>query len=989
MTKKLLGLLLSAIILPAALSAQSGKLAGKVTDSKTGEALALVNVLVEGTTMGAATNENGEYTILNVPPGSYTVKARYLGYADQAIAGIVVNVGLTKTVNFKLTMGDLTTGEVVVTADRPLINPNTTNATAIKTAEDIENLPVRGVANIVALQGGLVAYGGTVYVRGGRADETAYTVDGVNVTGAMSGGARLALIDNAIEEIQVQTGGHGAEFGGANGGVVSTTMKTGGSSFKFGAEFLTDGFGVNANSTILGLSGFSRGYQEYVGTVSGPAVILPNLNFYVAGRYQKRVAPAEFWNGYSFNGVPVQQTVRKYDNSADSTRKDTINVSYPKYRLDNDRSQMDLNGNVTYNFSPFSLKYTIAMTQITAKGGTGLFGILNRARVPESTSFVQSHAFKLSHTVDQTMFYTLTGSFLSDQGRSYDPKFKNNIYAYGDPAKNPSYVWNNTHSNVFRNGGAFNGPAGYNWTSPGTNASSYSKSSVTTISFKGDVVKQFGRVHEVKGGFEYNTTTIRSVSVDPTTLPTRMYALDQDLANPSSPYYQLNKADQNKLLARQLSANNYGYDIWGNEINGGLDGAKKPVFMAVYASDKLEYQDLILNLGLRYDYIDNQSFAFKNANNTFYSDDATTKLGYITDNSLTFKKAVSYVSPRIGLSMPVTDRTTFTANFGKYVQQSNLRDIYLGTAYMSRILLSGGNAFSNPVGFALDPTRTTSYEIGFKQQVTDNAAFDLTAYYNNKEGQIQIREIAGVRDGVATRFYAYQNGDYATASGVQLAVTLRRTNRIQSNFNYTYSDARSTGSSSGAQFRTVWLNGSQPFFPNYESSLSYNQTHSGSLEVDYRFANNDGPEVAGMKLLENFGVNVLYKFNSGHPFTRYTGYVATASAPTESFNSSSTPWVNQIDMRIDKSFKVSDFNLNAYIRIENLLNVKNVLDVFGQTGTADDDGWLATEEAQKQKNSSADYKKFYVPFYNAFSNQNNPGFFNSPRTVTLGLKLDF
>ena len=461
MTKKLLGLLLSAIILPMALSAQSGKLAGKVTDSKTGEALALANVLIEGTTFGAATNEDGEYVILNVPPGSYTVKARYLGYADQAVSGIVVNAGLTKTVNFKLSSAELTTETVVVTAERPLINPNVTNSTAIKTAEDIENLPVRGVNNIVALQGGLVSSGGNIYVRGARADETAFVVEGVNVTGALGGGSRLSLIDNAIEEIQVQTGGHGAEYGGANGGVVSTTMKTGGSTYKVGAEFLTDGFSADGENTILGLSGFSRGYSEYVGTFSGPIPMVPSLTFYVAGRYQKRDAPAEFWNGMDVKGVPYKSAIRKYNNSGDSTRYDTLNAFYPKYRLDNDRSQFDINSNIAFNFSPFNVKYSLALTRIDFKSGSGLGNIFNRSKVQENWNLAQSHTLKISQTIDQTMFYTLTGSLFSDMTRGYDPEYKDNVTAYGDPDVNPNYVYDNARSKWFPVNGAYQGPGRY------------------------------------------------------------------------------------------------------------------------------------------------------------------------------------------------------------------------------------------------------------------------------------------------------------------------------------------------------------------------------------------------------------------------------------------------------------------------------------------------------------------------------------------------
>lgn len=979
MTKKLLGLLLSAIILPAALSAQSGKLAGKVTDSKTGEALALVNVLVEGTTMGAATNENGEYTILNVPPGSYTVKARYLGYADQAIAGIVVNVGLTKTVNFKLTMGDLTTGEVVVTAERPLVNPNATNSTAIKTAQDIENLPVRGVNSIVALQAGVVSNGGVLYIRGARADETAFYIDGVNVTSAMSGGSRLSLIDNSVEEIQVQTGGQGADYGGANGGVVSSSMKAGSSAYKFSAEYITDGFTANGETALGGAAGFTRGYNELVGTASGP--IIPNLNFYVAGRFTNRQAPAEFWDGLNVKNVPVVYTQYDVAQHKNVAYNDTINLNYPKNRVGAPLTQYDINGNLTFNLNPFQLKYTTALRMQNWRDGVGFGTQFNEDKAGANTNTVQLHTLRLSHNVDPSMFYSVNFSLFDDFSKSYDPDYKDNLKSYSDTSVNKTRLFD---QGTYRNKKGSYQFSEWTWGQPGVVTASYAKTRTSYWALNGQLTKQFGRTHEVKAGFEFTKYTIRSLSYSPLSLLQSLYD------NENSSLYNWSaftaRQQSNKLL-RDLSANAYGYDIYGGDVDGGLDGAKTPVFAAAFLEDKLEYQDLVLKLGLRYDYINAKSFSFTKAGNEYGSGPNNTwNSGLVDESYLTEAAAQQYLSPRVGLTLPVTDRTVFHANYGQYVQQTRLRDIYLGWGYFSRILLAGGNAFQSPVGFDLAPTRTTSYEIGFNQQVSDNASFDLTAFYNDKQGQIQIRNVAGLlAGGVPTSFYAYQNGDFATTSGVQATVTLRRTNRVSSNISYTYSDARGTGSSSSAQFRTLWLS-NQGYFPQYQNPLSYNYTHTGSVEVDYRFAKNDGPDIFGVKALERFGINFLYTFNSGHPYTRYDGYVATASAPTEAVGTSVTPWVTKLNVKIDKSFGLAGLDFNAYLRIENFFNTKNVLGVFPQTGNADNDGYLSTTAGIKQAEANG-YP--YEQLYNAYNNQNQPGLFDSPRQVTFGLKVEF
>lgn len=981
MNKKLLSFVIAVFAVPVLLLAQSsGKIAGKVTDKATGEGLPLANVILEGTGLGAATDENGNYTILNVPPGTYTIKARYLGYTDATTQGINVNSGLTRTVNLALNSDALQIGEVVVTAERPLINPNVTNTTAIKTADDIQNLPVRGVNNIVALQGGVVNVGGTLYIRGGRADETQFNIEGVNVTGAMTGGSRLSLIDNAVEEIQVQTGGQGAEFGGANGGVVSSSMRAGGSNLKFGLEYITDGFGVDAENSAFGLlNGFTRGYNEFVVSASGPIPGISGLTFFAAGRYQSREAAGSFRDGVKVSDIPVKLSI--FNNTPGTTGVNAyqtidtlISVNYPKYLLDSERSQIDLNGSINFNLSPFAVKYSALFTLVQADNGSGVVNVFNRGNTGESFSQTQLHSLKLTHTIDPTFFYTVTGSWFNDYQVNYDKKFKHSVASYGDPDKNPQYVYNTGGNQIFSKYGSFN-YADFGWNYPGTVTATYLKYNQHTFSFKGDFVKQFGRVHELKGGFDFTTSVIRNIGYNPATLKQRL------ITNSG-----LSETAQRIKIARDISANAYGYDIYGDEVDDELVGPKKPTTFGLHVTDKMEYQDLVLSLGLRYDYISTKAWSITRVNGLPAFTESNDGYGYVNPANIKEQEAFSYLQPRVGLSLPVTDKTTFHANYGKYVQSTRLRDVYLGWAFTSRILLAGGNAFSDPVGFDIEPTRTTSYELGFKQQITDNAAFNVTAFYNNKEGQIQLRTVSALRAGQPSSFYAYQNGDFATSQGVQLGLILRRTNRVQANVNYTYSDARGTGSTSSGQFRSVWLTGTQPFLPNYQNPLSFNQTHTGSVEVDYRFGKNDGPEVGGLKLFEEFGVSILYTFNSGTPYTRYEGYTSTASRPLEAVNTSTTPWVSEVDLRVDKSFQIEGISMNAYVRINNLLNSRNVLGVFGQTGDAYNDGYLQTVEGSGR---AAVLGPKYNELYEAMNNQNNPGFFNAPRMFVLGLKLDF
>ncbi|HEY4611691.1 MAG TPA: carboxypeptidase-like regulatory domain-containing protein, partial [Bacteroidota bacterium] len=203
----------SLLVIPVLLFAQDGKLRGKITDSQTSEPLIGANVIIAGTSMGASSDVNGEYIILSVPPGAYSVKASYIGYAAVTVSDIRVSANLTTTQDFRLSSTAIQTREIEVVAERPLIQRNTTNTVRINTQENIENLPIRGIGNLLALEAGVVARDGRLYVRGGRAGEVAYFVEGANTTNPIVKGTNaqsenVGVVQEAIEEYQLQSGGY-------------------------------------------------------------------------------------------------------------------------------------------------------------------------------------------------------------------------------------------------------------------------------------------------------------------------------------------------------------------------------------------------------------------------------------------------------------------------------------------------------------------------------------------------------------------------------------------------------------------------------------------------------------------------------------------------------------------------------------------------------------------------------------------------------------
>ncbi|MBI1806271.1 MAG: TonB-dependent receptor, partial [Ignavibacteria bacterium] len=458
--------------------------------------------------------------------------------------------------------------------------------------------------------------------------------------------------------------------------------------------------------------------------------------------------------------------------------------------------------------------------------------------------------------------------------------------------------------------------------------------------------------------------------------------------------------------------NAYGYDIYGNEIGDGFDGPKHPVFGDFYLMDKIELSDLVVNAGLRLDIIDSDDRQFRDfidydgvygQPGTHYSaaNPLQRRSNEIIPAGMEKKPAFKQISPRLGFSFPVSDRTQFHVQYGKFLQAPQLSTLYAGRG-ISAVAFSGQYFVPSPIGYGLDPERTTQYEIGFTQQFSDYAVFDITGFYKDIQGQIQYAQINTEPGSVAAAYPTLQNGDYATTKGLEFRLSLRRVSRVQAQVNYTLADAQGTGSSPYSSVAGVAVGTPRP---TVISPLEFNQTHRGTVNVDYRFGENDGGSI-----LSRLGANLLLTFNSGHNFTRAYGSLGQRGAylggiladddprarkPLEPINASTTPWFYNIDLRIDKSIQVGALDLNVYFYVQNLLNTKNVINVYGRTGNAYDDGFLGNPDLSGPIVSSRGQQ--YIDLYKAINLGNRQHYaltqggdlFGPPRQIRLGFKLEY
>ena len=278
----LYGLTLAILLNTSLFAGDVGKLIGTVLDKTSEEPLMGVNVVLLGSSYGVASGEDGKFMIMNIAPGLYNVKFTYIGSGTVTIEGVRISTDLTTNLfQVHLASEAIEGQEIIVTAEKPLIEINATNEVRVIRAEDIQNMNVRGYADIIALQTGVVTdASGNLHIRGGRTDEVGFYVDGVYVNNAFTSGRAGDVPNLSLEEVSFQAGGFGAEYGSANAGIVQTTTKTGGNKLAITVEGISD-FGA-ADPSVKKPFSYSYGYNLGSFALGGPMPGFSALKYFLS-----------------------------------------------------------------------------------------------------------------------------------------------------------------------------------------------------------------------------------------------------------------------------------------------------------------------------------------------------------------------------------------------------------------------------------------------------------------------------------------------------------------------------------------------------------------------------------------------------------------------------------------------------------------------------------------------------------------------------------
>ena len=730
-------------------SGPTGKIAGRVLEAGTNQGLPGVNVILEGTVIGGVTDTDGYYYILNIPPGTYSVRASFVGFATVTTQNVRVVQDQTTTVNFELREEAILGEEIVVVAERPIVEMDRTTTTAVIDAEQLEVLPVTNVRDAINLQAGVV----DGHFRGGRTGEVTYLVNGVPITNAFSKDAAFEIEQNMVESLEVISGVFNAEYGQATSGVVNIVTKD--VPDQWSGSLLAYAGAIASNREL-----------EFVGRTTEPGSSLSAADFKPDTVSYRDAASlpnlldvqASLGGPLIRNRLGIQATIRYLqDNShfigrnlfAPSDSSQNLNTGLPReaWIIDssgdgafvprNNTERVSVNATLGYAITPrFNVDYNVFF-----QSGTFRPYNHNLKYIPDGINTVhflnQTHILGLHYTIGSSAFANLSYSYLHD---------KTEVYLFQSPF-DERYVSSD-----------FSFLQGANAFAVGGNDLSTSDQLTATHTVVADYSHQLNRVHLMKVGMQARLHT----------LDNRDFGIERSFRTGNLPQPSPDQFADNSLNA-------------------------KPVEFSAYVQDKMEFTGLIVNAGLRFDYFDPDYLS--------PLDWGQGELEEIPDpdnpeNSISNRepaKVDMQLSPRLGVAFPISETGVMRFSAGLFFQIPSFGLLYTNPEYeVNPASLS--NSFGNP---GINPERTLSFEVGLQQGFTRRIGMEITIFskdVRNLTGQ----EIARTPQG--DFIIRWINRDYGTIRGLTFSLFQRPGGILSWTFDYTLQFAEGTSSSPGEAF---------------------------------------------------------------------------------------------------------------------------------------------------------------------------------------------
>lgn len=920
----------------------TGKILGKVVDKSSGEALPGVNVYFEELQLGAATDENGMYLILEVPPGTYTLHFSMIGYKNTVVKNVHVNVDHTTKVNVQLEQETLNLNEtIIVTAKRPIIQKDVTSSTQFVGEQQLIQLPVTDAKEGIFLQAGIffnpipVASGfnsagrgeARYSVRGGSQDQVKWFINGIRTSAFVAGradwgGSFTDVNLDAIKEVQVITGGFNAEYGEAQSGIVNVITKEGGEKFSVSVDYM---YGLPGKHHFGNYLYDRKTQKEFIDhTLANGKLDTAWWTPYRRKQiYDYRKIPDHVLN-LSFGGhlFKINGRLLKFFISSQFKEK-AYNLPHPR----NTRNLINIMGNMSYRILP-QMKLRLsgiyshdAHSTWNQWGDFALEAKYYRGWGTLLDKYTYNLALHLNHTLTSKLFYELKMSyFLVD--------FKEGPSKYTVLGKSETRdIWGFQYYEGLKD-------EGFHKYAPIIKNHKLSGD----LSLMSNLNWQFDKNNLAKTGFELH------------------YNIVADKGSWRFPSYTVEP------------------DLW---INRGLGETFNPIQFAAFLQDKMEFESMILNIGLRYDYFypNYNWFKFNPLFNLSVDPrydaaldpdgdqvDANGHVKYAYENVLKQPRepAKSYqmISPRLGVSFPISEKTLMHFNYGHFYQMPPMDEMfefnYFRPEYIveniiaerkkaeeenrtPRHIPSNDGDPERVVAYTVEPLRpqkTIMFEVGIKHNFVNFAVLDVTAYYKDQFDQTDERiglfdrKVFGYdpfREMITpNNFYtAYFPGDYGDSRGFEVNMRTLFSRYFSINLNYTFSRAVQ-GRASPAQVKI-----------DKDGNMSY----VWDTEVNKRIPTEKGfsrPHILRVNLFFNYPkkltdtftdiifketkISLMYRYVSGQAFT-----YLKPNDPPDTYDNYRYPGSHTVDLKMEKVINLgNNHGIGLYTKITNLLNAKNL-----------------------------------------------------------------
>ena len=403
----------------------SGKLTGIIKDEKD-QPLVGANVLVEGTNLGAASDFEGRFVILNLRAGTYTIKVRFIGYKTYVVENLRISADQTKIINISMQPEVITGEEVVVVAKKPLVEFNQTSSVSSINKDDIKSLPVQSLNEIVNLQAGVI----DGHFRGGRIGEVQYQIDGVTINNPYNNSSILEIDKSMIEEVQVISGTFDAKYGQAMSGVVNAVLKTGNDRFEFSGEMYFGDFFSTDKKRYPNNDSFSPfGIQNYQLSLSGPTG-LPQTTFFINAR--RYLNDGWMFGRRMFTPYDKNNFEKKIFNPTGDNKILPMNSSYEwngQAKITN-QSIKNIQFNYQLTFNNAKRKYYNHEFRLNPNG------------IPTNFTTSFSHGLTVTHTLSELMFYKINfrQNYFRYESFVFEDLLDSNYLKAGQPKSDANYM---------------------------------------------------------------------------------------------------------------------------------------------------------------------------------------------------------------------------------------------------------------------------------------------------------------------------------------------------------------------------------------------------------------------------------------------------------------------------------------------------------------------------------------------------------------------